>query len=349
MSCNRDVNAISARQQSALIGIVDGRSLPLVQLRGWQARKEGPPISTYLLRRAGASLVILLGLSVLIFAMLHIIGGSPGKIILGPLKASQAQINAWNASHGFDDPFFVQYGRYMWQLLHGNLGQSYTLNESVDTVLAQHAPISAYLSGLALAFSVLVAVPMGIGQAVRRNSAGDHALTVLSFITYSTPPFLLGLLLIWTFAIDLHLFPVGEPAAVSKSSSLTTLVLISVAAYSRYMRSSALDTLSEDYIKAARARGLPERLVLWRHLVRNACLPMVTLVGLSIPDLLAGNLITENVFNYPGLGVMFIDALQREDYPVLLGYTLMGGVLTIVGNYVADIALTVADPRIRIA
>jgi peptide/nickel transport system permease protein len=162
--------------------------------------------------------------------------------------------------YSFDGPFFVQYGRYIWQLLHGNLGQSYTLNESVDTVLAQHAPISAYLSGLALAFSVLVAVPMGIGQAVRRNSAGDHALTVLSFITYSTPPFLLGLLLIWTFAIDAHLFPVGEPAAVSQSSSLTgaiadpramvlrvtTLVLISVAAYSRYMRSSALDALSED-------------------------------------------------------------------------------------------------------
>jgi peptide/nickel transport system permease protein len=295
--------------------------------------------------------------------MLHLIGGSPGKIILGPLKASPAQISAWNASHGFDDPFFVQYGRYVWQLLHGNLGQSYALNESVDLVLAQHAPISAYLSGLALVFSVLIAVPMGICQAVGRNSAGDHALTVLSFITYSTPPFLVGLLLIWTLALGLHLFPVGEPAAVSQSSSLTgaipdpramvlpvtTLVLISVASYSRYMRSSALDALSEDYIKAARAKRLPERLVLWRHLVRNACLPMVTLVGLSIPDLLAGNLITENVFNYPGLGVMFVDALQREDYPVLLGYTLMGGVLTVVGNYVADIALTVADPRIRIA
>jgi peptide/nickel transport system permease protein len=131
-----------------------------------------------------------------------------------------------------------------------------------------------------------------------------------------TQGFLLGLLMIWAFALGLHLFPVGEPAAVSQSGSLTgaiadpramvlpvtTLVLISVAAYSRYMRTSAVDTLSEDYIKAARAKGLPERLVLWRHLVRNACLPMVTLIGLSIPDLLAGNLITENVFNYPGLG-----------------------------------------------
>jgi peptide/nickel transport system permease protein len=115
------------------------------------------------------------------------------------------------------------------------------------------------------------------------------------------------------------------------------------------MRSSALDALAQDYIKAARAKGLPERLVLWRHLVRNASLPMVTLIGLSIPLLLAGNLITENVFNYPGLGNMFLNALQNSDYPPLLAYTLIGGVLTVVGNYIADVALTVADPRIRLA
>jgi peptide/nickel transport system permease protein len=295
--------------------------------------------------------------------MLHVIGGSPGRIILGPLKASPASVAAWNARNGFDDPFFVQYARYLLQLLHGNLGQSYTLNESVDAVIAQRAPVSAYLSGLALLSSILIAIPLGIYQAVRRNTFDDHAATIVSFITYSTPPFLIGLLLIQVFAFDLHLFPYGESAAVSQSSSLAgaiadpgamvlpvaTLTLYSLAAYSRYMRSSTLDVLGQDYIKAARAKGLPERLVLMRHLARNACLPMVTLIGLSIPDLLAGNLIVENVFNYPGLGVMFFNALQIEDYPVLLAYTLVGGVLTVVGNFVADIALTIADPRIRIA
>ena len=177
------------------------------------------------------------------------------------------------------------------------------------------------------------------------------------------PVFLLGLLLIQVFALTLGIFPVGAPASVSQNSSLwgaitdpramvlpvATLTLVSVANYSRFMRSSALDALAQDYIKAARAKGLPERLVLLRHLVRNACLPMVTLIGLSIPALLAGNLITENVFNYPGLGIMFINSLQQEDYPVLIAYTLMGGVLTVIGNYVADIALTVADPRIRLS
>ncbi|MGN6792066.1 MAG: ABC transporter permease, partial [Streptosporangiaceae bacterium] len=128
--------------------------------------------------------------------------------------------------------------------------------------------------------------------------------------------------------------------------SLTVLI---VAGYSRYMRSSAMDALAQDYIRAARAKGLPERLVLYRHVVRNACLPMLTLIGLSIPSLLAGNLIAETVFNYPGLGLLFYNSLSNADYNVLLAYTLVGAILTVAGNYVADIALTVADPRIRLA
>jgi peptide/nickel transport system permease protein len=317
---------------------------------------------TYLLRRAGTSIIILIGLSLLIFGMLHWIGGAPGRSVLG-LKASPAAVASWNKTHGFDRPFIVQYLSWLWLTLHGNLGYSYKLNESVDAVLGQRAPISAYLSGLALVISILIAFPLGIYQAVRRNTLGDNAVTTAAFVTYSFPAFLLGLLLIQIFALGLGIFPVGAPASVSQNSSLigaiedpramvlpvATLVMLSVASYSRYMRSSALDALAQDYIKAARAKGLPERLVLWRHLIRNACLPMVTLIGLSIPLLLAGNLITENVFNYPGLGVMFITALNDLDYPVLLAYTMMAGVLTVVGNFVADVALTVADPRIRLA
>jgi len=129
---------------------------------------------------------------------------------------------------------------------------------------------------------------------------------------------------------------------------IVCLTLLELAGYSRYMRSAAIDTLAQDYIKAARAKGLPERLVLWRHLIRNAFLPMITLIGLSIPALLAGNLICETVFNFPGLGLLFYDALGTADYPILLAYTLVGAVLVVIGNFVADIALTVADPRIRL-
>jgi peptide/nickel transport system permease protein len=327
-----------------------------------EAQRGDAEMTTYLIRRAASSLIILIGISILVFCMLHLISGAPGRVVLGPRAPIQA-VNAWNKTNGFDRTLVLQYLTYMNQLVHGNLGQSYVQNQSVNAILTEHAPVSAYLSGLALIFALAIAFPVGIFQAVRRNTLGDNAITSAAFITYSMPTFLLGLLLIQIFAITLHVFPPGAPAGVSQSSSLlaaiedpramvlpvATLTLVSVAAYSRFMRSSALDALAQDYIKAARAKGLPERLVLTRHLVRNASLPMVTLIGLSIPALLAGNLITENVFNYPGLGIMFITALSKEDYPVLLAYTLIGGVLTVIGNYVADVALTVADPRIRLA
>jgi len=319
-------------------------------------------MSAYLSRRAASSIVILIGISLLTFGMLHLVGGPPGRAVLG-LKASPAAVASWNRTHGYEDPFLEQYWNYMLQVLQGNLGYSYKQNQTVNAALAERAPISAYLSGLALIFSIVIALPVGIYQAVRRNTLGDNLVTTGAFVTYSMPVFLLGLLLIQVFAISFPIFPAEASAAVSQNSSLAgaitdpramvlpvlTLTLTSVAGYSRYMRSSAIDALAQDYIKAARAKGLPERLVLWRHLVRNACLPMITLIGLSIPALLAGNLIVENVFNYPGLGIMFVDALTTFDYPILLAYTLIGGVLTVVGNFVADIALTAADPRIRLA
>ena len=218
---------------------------------------------------------------------------------------------------------------------------------------------SAYLSGISLLFAVLIAIPLGIFQAVRRNTIGDNIATTLAFVTYAMPDFFLYLIAIQLLALTLPIF--GFEA--SQSTSMLTvmldwrdmtlpvvcLTLLIVAGYSRYMRSAAMDTLAQDYIKVARAKGLPERLVLLRHLVRNACLPMITLIGLSIPALLAGSLIAETVFNYPGLGLLFYDSLGTADYPVLLAYTLVGAVLTIAGNLVADIALTVADPRIRLA
>ncbi|HUD36935.1 MAG TPA: ABC transporter permease, partial [Streptosporangiaceae bacterium] len=191
------------------------------------------------------------------------------------------------------------------------------------------------------------------------NSVGDNVATSAAFILYSMPSFFLGLILIQVFALS---FPIlGFEASQSTSIwvvigdwhdmllPILTLTLITVANFSRYMRSSSIDVLAQDYIKVARAKGLPERLVLLRHMVRNASLPMVTLVGLFLPTLLAGNLITETLFNFEGLGLLFYTSLGKEDYPVLLAYTLVGAVFVVLGNFVADIALTVADPRIRLA
>jgi peptide/nickel transport system permease protein len=312
----------------------------------------------YIVRRIGTSIVVLIGVSIFIFALLHAIYPSPAIDVLGA-RANTALIAAWNKQNGFDDPWLVQYLRYMGDLLRGNLGYSYKLNQSVSALFGGVWARSAWLSGVSLVLAVLIAIPLGVYQAVRRNTIGDYTATTLAFTVYAMPVFFLGLILIQVFALDLQWFSFEGSQSTSILSimgdlhamtlPILTLTLLTIASFSRYMRSSSMDVLAQDYIKVARAKGLPERLVLLRHLLRNACLPMVTLIGLSIPTLLAGNLITETLFNYKGLGLLFYDALGDVDYNVLLAYTLIGAVLTIVGNLVADIALTVADPRIRLA
>lgn len=304
------------------------------------------------------SIVVVFGVSIFVFLLLHIVFPSPAIDILGPRSTPQA-IAGWNKSHGFDRPWLVQYWSYLVNVLHGNLGFSYEVNQSVAALFEERWARSPYLSGISLALAVLIAIPLGIYQAVRRNTLADNAVTTLAFVTYAMPVFFLALILIQVFALSLRVFNFEADTSTNLLHvigdwhamflPIATLTLITVAQFSRYMRSTALDTLAQDYIKAARAKGLPERLVLWRHLLRNACLPVITLIGLYIPLLLAGNLITESVFNYQGLGLLFFNSLGTADYPVLLAYTLVGAILTVVGNLVADIALTIADPRIRLA
>lgn len=315
-------------------------------------------MTAYLLRRLGTSIIVLIGISIFVYLLLHAIYPSPARAVLG-LKANNAQINAWNQENGFSRPVIDQYLSYMNGLLHGNLGYSYSDNQTVASLFAERLARSIYLSGISLLFAVLIALPLGIFQAAKRNSLGDSVLTSAAFILYSMPVFALGLILIQVFALSFPLFNFEASQSTSIWTVIgdwhsmflpvLTLTLITVALFSRYMRSSSIDVLAQDYIKVARAKGLPERMVLLRHLVRNASLPMITLIGLSLPFLLAGNLITEYLFNYQGLGLLFYDSLGKEDYPVLLAYTLIGAVFVVLGNFVADIALTVADPRIRLA
>jgi peptide/nickel transport system permease protein len=314
-------------------------------------------VIAYLIRRVGTSIIVVIGVSIVIFVLLHEIYPSPARDVLG-LRANVVQIDAWNKANGYDDPVIVQYLRYVGHLLQGNLGYSYAENQTVAALFQERVARSAYLSGMSLLLAIVIAVPLGIYQAVKRNSVGDNVATSLAFVTYSMPVFFLGLILIQVFALS---WPVLGFEASQSTSVLTvigdwhdmllpilTLALITVASFSRYMRSSAMDVLAQDYIKVARAKGLPERLVLLRHLLRNACLPIITLIGLTIPQLLAGNLITEQLFNYQGLGLLFFESLTKADYPVLLAYTLIGAVFVVAGNFIADLALSAADPRIRL-
>lgn len=311
----------------------------------------------FVIRRILVSLAVLLGISLVVFLMLHLISDSPGRAVLGQ-QASQAAVDAFNRENGYDRPVLIQYVDYLLKLLQGDLGRSYKLNEEVGTLLLQNAPRSAMLSLCGLVLALVIAIPLGILQAVRRGRFIDRAATSVSYLLYATPSFLIALVLIGVFSQTVPLFP----AEASQSSSpwvvftdaramalpLITLAVTNVVVFAQYQRSSALEQLGMDYIKVARAKGASERVVLTRHLLRNAITPIITLVGVLIPTLLAGNLIVEAVFNYPGLGLLFLNSLHREDYPVLLAYTLIGGALTVAGNFVADLVVARADRRIEL-
>ena len=312
----------------------------------------------YIIRRLIVALIVTIGIAAITFAGLQYLQPSPAATVLGT-KAQPAAIAAWNKQHGYDRPEAAQFVSYIGHLARGDFGYSYKLSQSVAALFKENAGRSAYLSGAALVLALLIAIPLGIYQAVKRNTIADYTLSAVNLTLYSMPSFFLGIILIQFFALDWHIFPPGVSSSITTTWGaithplqlalpILTLTFITVASFSRYMRSSALDNLGQDYIRLARAKGLSERAVLARHLLRNACLPMITLTGLSIPSLVAGNLLIEVLFNYPGLGLLFYNALGNADYNILLGYTILGGVLTVVGNLIADIAITAADPRIRL-
>jgi peptide/nickel transport system permease protein len=312
----------------------------------------------YVIRRFLVAILVTVGIAVITFLMLHYLSPSPVYTVLGAKTSPQAAA-AWNKSHGYDRSEIAQLITYLGQLVRLKFGYSYKLGQSVSALFKENAGRSAYLSGAALILAIVIAVPLGIAQAVKRNSLGDYAATSFNFVLYSMPSFFLGLILIQIFALDLNIFPPTVSDQITTAWQafthpsqlllpIVTLAGINIAGFSRYMRSSALDNLAQDYIRLARAKGLSQRAVLFRHLLRNACLPMITLIGLSIPTLVAGNLLIEVLFNYPGLGLLFYNALGNQDYNILLAYTVLGGILTVLGNLIADVAVTVADPRIRL-
>ncbi len=310
----------------------------------------------YIVKRVLQSVVVLLLVTMIMFVLFHLLPGNPARAELG-VKAQPAAVTAFDKLNGFNKPVWYQFWIYLDHLAHGNLGFSYIQNASVAQLFAQRFPKSILLVGLATAVAILIAVPLGIFQAVRRNKPDDYVLTGTSFVLYSFPTFWLGIVLIELFAITFHLLPPTAPEGTSVASILanwtglilpvSTLALVSIAAYSRYMRSAMIDSLAQDYIRTAKAKGLSKRAVLFRHAMRNSLIPMVTLIGLSIPGVLSGAVITESVFNYPGVGLLFIQSAGSEDFSVLLGLTLVAAVGVIVGNLVADIGYAVLDPRIR--
>jgi peptide/nickel transport system permease protein len=315
-------------------------------------------VTWYLVRRVGQAAVVVIGVMVLTFVMIHLEPGSAARATLG-VRATPGRIAIFNSTYGLNQPLPEQFVTYVKQIVHGNFGTSYSLQQPVSTLIAQRLPRDLLLLGLAYALALLIAVPLGIYQAVRRGGVSDHAITGVSFTLYSMPDFFFAILLIAVFSVQLHILPPEAPQATSVAGILAdpralvlpvvTLALVTFASFSRYMRSSAIEVLAQDYIRVAKAKGLPQRRILLKHVLRNSLLPVVTMLGLSFPTIIAGAVIAEAVFNYPGMGLLFWQAATSHDFPVLLASALVVGVATVVGSLLADIAYAVLDPRVRYA
>jgi peptide/nickel transport system permease protein len=311
-------------------------------------------MTAYLIRRTLHAVIVLIGVSLIVFLLLHVLPGGPARASLG-LRANPTSIRQFNAQYGLNRPLPIQYVVWISQVLRGDLGFSYKLNQSVDSLLVENIPRTLVLTGSATVIALGIAVPLGILQAARRNSAADYVLTGLTLIFYSMPSFFLGLVLIIVFSDVLPILPATGPTATASLAAqipnlvlpVATLALITVALFSRYMRSAALENLAEDYVRTVKAKGASIFRVLFQHVLPNALLPIITLVGLSLPGILGGALIVESLFNYPGMGLLFWNAAQTEDFPVMLGTSLVVGVGVVLGSLLADIFYGIADPRVR--
>jgi peptide/nickel transport system permease protein len=310
----------------------------------------------FLIRRTGQAIFVLFLVTLATLLLIHLFPGGPVRAMLGE-RATPFQIAFYNKQFGFDQPIYVQYIKWVNQLIHGNLGFSNHLNQSVTSLIAQDLPKTIILVLLGTVVSLLFGIPLGGYQAVHRNSAADYVLTAVSFLGYSTPTFFLGIVLVDWFSVDVHIFPpfapqgstvgaiLGDPKALVLP--VFTYAFLLYALWSRYMRSSVLDNLVQDYVRTARAKGASERRVVWGHVFRNSLVSIITLLGLSIPSLVGGAILIEVVFNYPGMGLAFYSAALNVDYEVLLGFTVLATVATVVGNLLADIGYAVLDPRVR--
>ncbi|MFO1061274.1 MAG: ABC transporter permease [Dongiaceae bacterium] len=312
----------------------------------------------YLCQRLAQSAVLLVLVSMIGFAVLYLAPGGPlSQFALTP-GMSQADLQRIAHQMGLDRPLPVQYWEWFTRLLLGDWGTSFRDNRPVLQVIGDHVFATLLLMGSSTLIAILLGTWIGIKGAIARYSVFDYLATIGAMIALSIPTFWFGLVTIYVFSVKLRWLPAGNLYTIGNGSLLDylhhliapslVLALVTVAIWSRYMRSATLDVASQDYVRTARAKGLPERVVLVHHVIRNALLPMITLAGLQLPTLLGGALVTETVFTWPGMGRLFLDSLSYRDYPVVMGLLMFSAILVLVGNLVADLLCAAADPRIRL-
>lgn len=300
-----------------------------------------------LLMRLGFTLPVLWLVVSIVFLLIHIVPGDPIEQMLGE-GARPADIVALRHAYGLDLPLATQYARYWRGVFHGDLGRSIRLNDSVTHLVLTRYPFTVELTAAALLLALMLAIPAGISAALHRGQARDHVLSVVSLLGLSFPSFALGPILILLVSIKLGWLP------VSGAGDLAHLILPAItmggalaAILTRMVRTSMLEELGQDYIRTARAKGLPERTVVYKHALRNAMIPVITLIGLQFGALLAGAIVTETIFSWPGIGRLTVSAISNRDYPLLQGCILAVGLTYVLVNLITDAMYMVVNPRIR--
>jgi peptide/nickel transport system permease protein len=311
-------------------------------------------MAAYIIRRLLLLVPVVLFVSFITFMLIHLVPGDPARVLLGEDSTPEA-LAALRQQLGLDRPLYEQYALWLNQAVHGNLGESIQLHEPVLQAILERLPVTIELGVAALLFSLVLAVPLGMTAATRRGSRMDWVLNVSSLLGTTIPPFVLGLLLILVFAVVLRMFPPGGyvPFTEDPLENLRDLILpmialgsASVAVNFRQVRASMIEVLSQDYIRAARAKGLSERRINYRHAFPNALLPLLTLVGLQAGAILAGAIVVETIFLWPGVGQLAVSSILSKDYPVVQGVVLLSALSYILINLLVDLSYTVVDPRI---
>jgi peptide/nickel transport system permease protein len=304
-------------------------------------------MKTFFLRRLLQSLVVLLGVSFVVFFILFLTG-DPAAVMLPP-EASAEDIRNFRESMGFNDPFLVQYGRFLLGALRGNFGTSIRHGEPAFTLVVERMPATFELAGAALVIALMLAIPAGIVSAVRRNTIVDYISTVVALLGQSMPTFWLGIMLILFFSVQFQVLPSsGRGTWQHLVLPAITLGLFTTARITRLTRSGMLEVLNQDYIRTAKAKGVSDPPVVWKHALKNAAIPIVTIVGIELGTLLGGSVITETIFAWPGVGRLSVQAIYNRDYPVVQAAVFLLATTFILVNLLVDLVYTYLDPRIRL-
>ena len=304
-------------------------------------------VKRYIFRRLLHSALTLLGITLFTFVLLRLVPGDPARLIL-PENAPPAEVSHMRKLLGLDEPLYVQYYLYMRDLARADFGTSFQYSVPAIELVLERLPETIRLSLSAIALTVALAVPAGIVAAVRRQTLFDFGAMLAAIFGQSIPNFWLGLMLILLFSVNMHWLPVsGASTWLHYVLPTITLAAYLMALVARLTRSSMLEVLRQDYVRTARAKGLAQRVVLWRHALKNAAIPIVTVVGMQIGTLLGGAVVTETIFNWPGIGKLVIDAIWRRDYPIVQAVLLLSAFAFVAINLLVDLLYTYLDPRIR--